>query len=437
MTEHAHLTLEALTAIDAGEDDAGLRIRTALAERCSRCLGVLADYLEKPARPAPRRTMWHRIERRLRARTAAVHGELAAANDLFEALADLSPEGRRTVVADPRLPVSRALIERLLDAARAACPADPAGSREWVALALTALDRARTGSPGQRPVALALLGNADRGLDDLAGAARAFSAARTLAGDPAESDLDLEDLAEVDRLEASLRIDLRQFEEAEALLLRALDAYRDLGQTTDAARTLLKLGHLFSNAGLPETAIGPYEAALDLLPRDLEPRLHLAARFNLAHCHFELGGVIEARDLLTYDEDLYERHADRHTTVRRQWLEGRIAAATGEVAEAEQLLLDTREVFSAQGGGFDAALVSMDLALLYQQLGRTGDLLETVTAAVQIFSAYALHREGLAALIMLRDAVRQKAATAETIERVARFLRESAGDPAARFQAPS
>lgn len=437
MTEHAHLTLDALAAIDAGDARPGRQLHTAIAERCPLCLGVLAEFLDKSSRVPSYRAMWHRLGEWFRVQAVAVHDEGDTAADILAALANLSPAERCTAVADPAFPAGRALIDRLLDASRSSCSADPVHSREWAALALAALDRAPGETPGQRPIALALLANAHRALDDFAAAGRGFAAARALAGDPAESDLDLDDLAEIDFLEASLRIDLRQFEEAEALLLRALDTYRDLGQTTHAGRTLIKLGHLFSNAGLPETAIRPYEAALDLLPRDLEPRLHLAARFNLAHCHFELGGIIEARDLLTYDEDLYERHADRHTTVRRRWLEGRIAAATGEIVEAEQLLLDTREVFSAQGGGFDAALVSMDLALLYQQLGRTDDLLETVTAAVQIFSAYALHREGLAALIMLRDAVRQKAATAETIERVARFLRESAGDPAARFQAPS
>lgn len=436
MTEHAHLTLEALAAIDAGDAAPGRRLHSALAERCPRCLSVLADYLEQPSSPPSYRGMRQRIERRFRDRTVAVRDEMEVAADVFAALADLSSDSRSAALAAPGLPAGRALIDRLLDASRSSCSADPARSREWAALALAALDRA-AGTQGQRSVALALLANANRALDDFAAAGRGFVEARTLAGDPDESDLDLDDLAEVDFLEASLRIDLRQFEEAEALLLRALDAYRDLGQTTHAGRTLLKLGHLFSSAGQPETAIGPYEAALDLLPRDREPRLHLAARFNLAHCHFELGGVIEARDLLTYDEDLYERHSDGHTAVRRQWLEGRIAAATGELGESEQLLLRTRETFASQGGGFDAALVSMDLALLYQQLGRTDDLLETVSAAVQIFAAYALHREGLAALIMLRDAVRQKAATAETIERVARFLRDSADDPAARFQAPS
>ena len=128
---------------------------------------------------------------------------------------------------------------------------------------------------------------------------------------------------------------------------------------------------------------------------------------------------------------------DEHLAVRQTWLEGRIAFATGQAAEAERAFVQVRAAFAARQDGFDAALVSLDLALLYLDRERMDDLLETVGSAIAVFSAYALHREGLAALVMLRDAVRQKAATAETIERVARFLRESADDPAARFQAPS
>lgn len=230
---------------------------------------------------------------------------------------------------------------------------------------------------------------------------------------------------------------LQHFDEAAKLLTRALESYQDLGQLTLAASTLIQLGVLYFSADAPHTAIAAYEAALDLLsPRD-ESALYLTARFNLAHTLFEVGEIIEARERLHWDEELYVEYADEHLAIRYTWLDGRIAAATGKPRQAEKRLTETRDHFAARGDGFDAALVSLDLAHLYQRLGRTEDLLQTVTSAVRLFSVYALHREALAALIMLRDAVREQTATAETIERVAGFLREAAKDPEARFQPPS
>lgn len=151
----------------------------------------------------------------------------------------------------------------------------------------------------------------------------------------------------------------------------------------------------------------------------------------------ELGEIVEARDLLVADEDAYLRHADEHIAIRRLWLEGRIYTATGESHRAEPFLLQVRDTFARQRHGFNAAIACLDLALLYHRLGHFEELTENIATAVRLFTAYALHREALAALITLHDATRERAVTAESIERVAAFLRRVAADPAARDQSPS
>ena len=438
MADHTHLTLEILDALETGDTSKRPAVKEAFAGRCRRCLAVLAEYLDEPAAAATvsYRGLWRGVQERLPASAAAVEQEIAAARGAFEELVRHSAAVRqRLLAADPRF-AGRAFVDRLLDAARAARRSDPAASLAWATDALSTLDLQPDASPDQRVLAVALQANAHRASADLRSASRGFAWARAVA-EEFDDDLDLDTLAEVDTLEASLLINLQRFQEAEALLSQALETYKELGQVTLAGRTLIKLGYLFFLAGAPEVAIGPYEAALELLPRRTEPALHLTARFNLSLALCDLGRIIEARDFLTYDEDLYAAHADEHLSIRRAWLEGRIAAATAEPAEAEAHFLRTREYFAARADGFDAALVSLDLALLYQQLGRAEDVLTTVSSAVKLFSTYALHREALAALITLRDAVHQRAATADTIQRVASFLRDAAKDPAARFQSPS
>jgi tetratricopeptide (TPR) repeat protein len=337
------------------------------------------------------------------------------------------------VTCDPRC-ASRAFVEQLLTAIRESLPADPERALACATHALAALDR-QSASADQQILALAHQANAYRAADDYPNATRGFARARALAAQA--GNLDPDTFAELDYLEASLRIDLRSFDEAESLLVRALETYRELGQVTLTAQTLIKLGHLFNSANNAEAAIRQYWTALDLISEQTEPRLYLAVRLNLAYSLFDLGHIIQARDVLVCDEDAYLRHADDHVGIRRIWLEGRIYTATGEYHRAEPFLVQTREFFTARSDGFDAAIACLDLALLYQQLGRYEDLTENTAAAVKLFSAYALHREALAALITLQHAARERAVSAESIERVTAFLRDVAADPAARDHQPS
>lgn len=441
MTHHTHLTFEVLDDVEANDPGQRRALKKALAMPCARCLTVLAEYLEQLASPEAREpasvlpfasysSLWPRIERRIAARAPVVQAEIDEAYRAFDEIAHLPAIARQQLFATQTRFATRAFVDRILDAARASRLSDPAASLAWATNALTLLDRQLRPSVDQRILALALRANALRAPDDYPAATDAFACARALAEEHDE-ELEPNTLAELDSLEASLHLDLRCFDEAEGLLVRSLEIYRELGEETLAGRGLIKLGYVFYLAGDLEAAIAPYEAALEILTRQNRPDLHLVARFNLALTLVDLDRIIEARDLLTYDEDLYAEYADDHLTVRRAWLEGRVAAATGKLAEAENLFVETRDTFVARADGFDAALVSLDLALLYHRLDRSQDLLETVSSAIEVFAAYTLHREALAALIMLRDAIREEAVTAEAIEWVASLLRRAAQDPTA------
>jgi hypothetical protein len=68
-------------------------------------------------------------------------------------------------------------------------------------------------------------------------------------------------------------------------------------------------------------------------------------------------------------------------------------------------------------------MVSLDLALIYQQQDRTGELMRLAEEMHVLFSAEEVHREALAALLMFEEAARKVQVTAETIRRVAGSLR--------------
>lgn len=72
----------------------------------------------------------------------------------------------------------------------------------------------------------------------------------------------------------------------------------------------------------------------------------------------------EACAQLALDEELYRRFPEPWVELRVTWLRGDIAAGQGDTAAAERAYRETRDGFVAQGIGYDAAMVSLDLALL-------------------------------------------------------------------------
>jgi hypothetical protein len=78
-------------------------------------------------------------------------------------------------------------------------------------------------------------------------------------------------------------------------------------------------------------------------------------------------------------------------------------------------------------------MLHLAVSLLYQ--GKAEAAEQTVSEAVEIFSMHRFEREGLQAVILLRDAFRMQNATLEKALEVAEFLRRLAYDPSLRFEA--
>ncbi len=118
-------------------------------------------------------------------------------------------------------------------------------------------------------------------------------------------------------------------------------------------------------------------------------------------------------------------------------MKGRIARGLGQHLEAEALLLAARERFVADESPFDAAVVSLELAVLYAEQKRTAELKQLAAEMLPIFTALKIHREALAALMFLKQAVDAEQLTVQTAMGVAQFLRRAEVDPSLKFEAPA
>ncbi len=279
--------------------------------------------------------------------------------------------------------------------------------------------------------AWAHVGNARRVRGDLPGADGAFSRAGKLWEAGAVGDPGLLDEALVPGLEASLRINQCRLEEAAILLDRALT----LDKGSFRTHLLLNRARLLERTGDYEGALATFEEAASRVSQQEEPRLLFSLRFNSAVNLCHLGRYAEAEAFLPEVRLLVARLGNGLDSVRLRWLEGRTAAGLGATEEALSALSWVRTEFAAQSIAYDAALVTLELAVLQLERGRTRDVKALARQMAPIFQTQGVHREALAALKLFCEAAEKEAATVELAKRIVEYLYRAQHNPQLRFEA--
>ncbi len=282
--------------------------------------------------------------------------------------------------------------------------------------------------------AWAELGNARRVANDPNGSeadiARALEQAGYGTGDPLL-------LARLMDLTASLYTAQRRFTEAFQLLDMAYQLYQGEGERHFAGRTLIKKGIATGHALDPEKAVQLLGQGLLLVDGSQDPKLVLAAVHNLIWFFVECGRLEEASRLLVKSRDLYTAHAERLDELKVRWVEGRIAAGFEFEKEAERAFLEVRAGFAEIDLPYDAALVSLDLAVIWLHRGWTSRIRDLIDETLSIFRARGIRREAIGALLMLREAFEKDRATVALLRNVASRLQLLEHEPGLRSGAES
>jgi tetratricopeptide (TPR) repeat protein len=279
--------------------------------------------------------------------------------------------------------------------------------------------------------AWAYLGNARRIGFDLAGAEEALARAERLAeggsADPLEE-------ARILDLRASLLSDQGRFEQAAELLDVVIDIYDDLREPHRKGRAMVSKGLFLGYAGWPEEAIRQIRKGLGLLDWEREPRLVLGARHNLAWFLNDCGRTEDAQRQLQRFRHSYHEFANPWTELRLGWLEGRIAVRLGRRDEAEATLREVQRRFLAEGHGYDASLVALDLAHLYLEEGRHAEVRALAAEMLDVFLSQDIHRQALAALAVFQQAVEADSATPLLVREISSYLLRARKNPRLRFE---
>lgn len=422
---------------------------------CPVCAQHWQDFLEPGGGRGP-------LPRRERATCRSTHDEASSIDEIFARSGELfhrAKEDQRNarglldeLLALPTLKdrVARvrrsrrfrswALCDLLFEESRAVSFRDPPAGEALAELALEAAWCLENSGLSRETVAdllargWATLANARRMTSDLLLAEETFLLSYFFldqgTGDPSVQ-------AEVLNLDASLQRDLRHFELALKLLNKVVAIHRRSGESHLQGRALLKMAITQAEAGDLVAALRIIRRGVRLITPDREPRLSLCFRHTEVLYINQLGDHQEAAGRMEELALLYAQFPDAWTQLRRRWLLGEIAEGLGDLEQAEEEYRQVRAGFIEQGIGYDAALVSLNLAALFAQQGRTQEIQTLAAQMLRIFESRDVHREAIAALILFQKAAKAEAVTLQMAREMSSYLKRARNNPKMRFEQPS
>ncbi|MEM9292029.1 MAG: tetratricopeptide repeat protein [Acidobacteriota bacterium] len=371
---------------------------------------------------------WHRVVARLDQWEGEIHEEEHESEALFRELTSMPLSQQRLEVCNDARFQSWSLCELLLDRAQKAALCDPAEALELTEIAVSVsyeIDKAQVPEPllcDLKARAWSYLGNARRVASDLRGAEKAFELADSLmergSGDPVEQGQLLE-------LKATLCMDRHRYDEAESLFGKADTHYRRAGADQLRGRVMINRGRLANRLERNDEALQHIHEGLQLVDPMQDLRLYMAALQNLAVLHCDLGNLEEAETFLERAWEVHRREPHDLDRVRMRWLEGRISVLADRIADAEEAFSEVRMEFVELEIGYDAALVSLDLATIYARQGRATEMRQLAEEMLPIFQSRDMEKQLLAALLVFRDATRMESASVNLMDELSAFLQSA------------
>jgi transcriptional regulator with XRE-family HTH domain len=363
-------------------------------------------------------------------RMQQAHDQAAA---LWEYLKKQAPYDRRVLVEVGKDYRSWALAVRLCDESEKAAADDAGRAVELASLAVRAAERA-PGEEGWRRrlqgYAWAFLGNSRRVAGDLSAAHQAFDRFLQYWGPPEPTNPGLLPEWRVLDLEASLRREQRQWNHA----FRLHDQAQTTAPPEELGRILVKRAMTLEQSGDHERAIATLTKAAPHVDIQRNPRLGFALYSNLALNLCRLERFTAAEKVLPNARRLAAQLGNALDLLRLRWPEALTAAGLGRRAEAIEAFSYARAGFLDRDMAYDAALATLELAVLYLEDGRSPEVKMLARQMEPIFRAQGVHREALAALKLFRDAVEKEEATVDLARRLAEYLHRARYDPDLRFE---
>ncbi len=232
--------------------------------------------------------------------------------------------------------------------------------------------------------------------------------------------------ARVLSLRASLLNDQYRYREALALLAEVERLYRRLRDRNEVGRTRLTRAVVLEALDRPADAASECDRAVEALenpsgpaePVAADASLLVLALQNAVYFRLRAGEVERAREMF----DALPPADDRVSSLCRLWIEGDLLRHEGHPAEARVRYEQTRQAFAGAGLHYEAALVSLDLALVAYEEGLMGEVRRMAEEASVLLTRAAAKHEAFAALRLLLLALEREALTVAMLGTIRRRL---------------
>lgn len=432
-----HLNRELLRAVARGEVEPRILVRIGLEHLRCLCPTCAAEWeaweCEKVSAVNDR--FHSHLPGFLANQLLRTSSEEASAAEDFRRLGAIDPARRVARVVRSRTRYRSPILVRLLIAeSRRSIYSDHQVAYHFAELAFQVAERL-TGPDMKRglvPLSLAEMANALRMKPDSRGARELFDRSRAMTRLSDVSDPSV--IARVDHLEGVFLLSLRRFVESEQLLERAKILYGLIGATKDIAKIEVTRSLLLLESGQASKALLVLRDLLRSTAAREDQKIHLWSRINMARAYLETKDLRRAKRVLDQDEPRHGLLGEPLAHLRYGWIRGRIAAAERNLDVARQHFESVRDSFVAAGAGYDAALVSLDLALACLQLGQPEIVRRLTEEMLPIFTSQDIHREALAALRLFQEAVLQESLTEALVRDLQSYLQVARYQPEVRFR---
>lgn len=239
------------------------------------------------------------------------------------------------------------------------------------------------------------------------------------------------------QIRAGLLLETRSFRQAIDLMDQVVAIQRWANDHGALAQALLTKVHIHRTAGHLEESLTCLKQAENLVDPDTQPRLSLYVKQHRLLYLNEIGQPEAARELLPEVLQLVEQIGNRLERMRVQWAKGLILGKLKQSEAAEETLRKVREEFLQEGISYDAAQVSLDLAIILLESNRLEETRQLAEDMLPLFESLDIQREAFAALILFHRAALQDKATAGMVRDIAAFLKRTGSAPALKYEEPS
>jgi len=215
---------------------------------------------------------------------------------------------------------------------------------------------------------------------------------------------------------------------------RVHNLYLEAGDQHLAGRALISKGISSRCHGYPREAVSLLEEGLSLLDKGRDLQLVSIGNQALLDALTDCGEFRQASRLLLQSGLREAFAAEPLNLLKLRWVEGKIHAGSGRLAQAERAFSDVRHEFLRSGQFYDAALVGLELAAVWLRQGRSAQVAALAEDLHATFDDLGVQAEAARALYFVREACRRQAVTVSMIERVRQFLERLPWHPGLRFE---